>query len=333
MVSDIPVDINELFGDRGTSMKRLFLTVAAISIVMVVIAGLGTLLISRTIVAQSKVDAVSSTAKGVALALSEQINLLNTMLDKMAQDPEVVSAVVQNNPALLAAAAKKLENHFPGVLSVKFLLASQLDPSKPTVTDLSFADLEMARKTFEANQSTAIQGDINVDRHLAIARRIMQNNTVIGVVLAGVEYDFIDRILSAIPIEKGYIELKQGKLILSSTGKKSGTDEIDSLPITVPNTEWQLYFENNSVTEAVEMSLLTGIILIPALIVALSFTIGYRKISDALSEDVAWIIKAFKDIVTEKPLGEYPVKFPEIKNITSTLYQFKRIVSDKSFEI
>ncbi|MBK8814704.1 MAG: hypothetical protein IPN42_03985 [Methylococcaceae bacterium] len=314
-------------------MKRLFLTIAVISIVMVVITGLGTLLISRTIVAQSKVDAVSSTAKGVALALSEQINLLNTMLDKMAQDPEVVSAAVQKNPALLAAAARKLENHFPGALSVKFLLASQLDPSKPSESDLSFADLDMARKTFEANQPTAIQGDIKVDRHLAIARRIMQNNAVIGVVLTGVEFDFIDRILSATPIEKGYIELKQGKLILASTGKKIGTDEIDGLPIQVPNTDWQLFFENNSVTEAVEMSLLTGIILIPVLVVALAFTTGYRKMSDFLSEDLAWVIKAFKDIVTEKPLGDYPVKFPEMKQVITTLSQFKRIVSDKSFEI
>jgi phosphomannomutase / phosphoglucomutase len=314
-------------------MERLLYIIAAISVMMVIIAGSGTLLISRTIVAQSKVDAVSSTAKGVALALSEQINLLNNMLDKMAQDPDVVLAVAQKNPELLAAAAKKLESHLPGVLSIKFLLADEKDPNKPITTDMSFADVVMARKTFEENQPTAIQGDINVDRHLAIARRVMQNNTAIGVILAGVNYDFISRILSATPLEKGYIELKQGKLVLASTGTKIGKEEIYTPPIPVPNTDWELFFENTGVTGVIEFSLIIGIILIPVLIVALAFTMGYRKISDALSEDVAWIIKAFKDIVTEKPLGEYPIKFPEMKTVITTLSQFKRIVNDKWFEI
>lgn len=306
---------------------------ALISVVMVMIAGAGALLISRTIVAQSKVDAVSSTAKGVALALSEEINVLKSMLDKMSQDPDVVNALLQQDPEALTSASQKLQVHIPGALSVKFLLPEQVDPSKPVKTDFSFADLDMAIKAFKSDQPAAIQGDINIDRHLAITRRIMQNNQSIGIVLVGVEYGFIERILNAMPIEKGYIELKQGKLTLASTGKKAGRDEIDTPPIRVPNTEWELFFENNTVTEAVEVSLLTGIILIPVLVVALVFTTGYRKLSDALADDAAWVVKSFKDIVTEKPLSEYPVKFPEMKLIISTLSQFKRIVSDKSFEI
>ena len=52
---------------------------------------------------------------------------------------------------------------------------------------------------------------MGADRHLAIARKIMQNNAAVGVVLAGVNFDFISRILSATPLEKGYIELRQDK--------------------------------------------------------------------------------------------------------------------------
>lgn len=314
-------------------MRRLFFIMASISVFMVILAASGTLLISRTIVSQSKVDAVSSTAKGVALALSEQINLLNTMLDKMAQDPDVVTAVAQKNPALLAAADKKLENLLPDVSSVKFLHADDKAPSNTTKTDMSIADFEMARKTFESNQSAAIQGDIKTDRHLAITRRIMQGNKAIGVVLVGFNYEFIDRILSATPLEKGYIELKQGKLVLAATGEKNGQDEISTPPIPVHNTDWELYYVNNSITGVIEFSLIIGIILIPVLIVALVFTTGYRKISTFLSEDVAWVIKAFKDIVTEKPLGDYPVYLDEMKYVITTLSQFKRIVNDKWFEI
>ncbi len=314
-------------------MGRLFYIMAAISVFMVLIAGSGAILISKTIVAQSKVDAVSTTAKSISLALSEQVNLLNSFLDKMAQDSDVKAAVAQKKPELLTNAAKKLENHFPGILSVKFLLLDNKDSNnKAENPAMSFADLQMAQKTFESDQQAAIQGDINVDRHLAIARKITENNVTIGVVLAGVNYDFIERILSATPLEKGYIELRQGKLSLATTGKKNTGDETGNPPVHVPGTEWELVYDNENGGGFIELSLLSGIILIPALIVVLAFVTGYRKISDLLKDDTTLVIKAFKDIVTEKPLGEYPVKLSEMNRVISTLSQFKRIVGEKLFE-
>ena len=314
-------------------MLRMFYVMAGLCVFMVLLAGAGTLLISNTIVAQSKVDAVSSAAKGIALALSEQINLLNSMLDKMAQDPEVVDAVRQNNPALLENAAKKLESHFPGIISVKFLLLSDLQVNQGSTSAMGFADSDMARKTFEANQPTTIQGEANAERHLAIARRIMHDNMAVGVVLAGVKYDFINRILTATPLEKGYIELKQGKLLLASSGKKMKEDDIDNPPVGVPNTGWDLYYENTDENSVIEISLLIGIILIPALVVALAFATGFRKVSALIADDVAWVIKSLKEIVTEKPLGDYPVKLDDLKLIITTLAQFKKVVNDKWFEI
>jgi hypothetical protein len=77
---------------------------------------------------------------------------------------------------------------------------------------MGFADIEMAKKTFTRDQVTAIQGDVDADRHLAIASRIMQNNTAIGVVRL-IEYDFLSRILAATALEKGDFESRQVKRI------------------------------------------------------------------------------------------------------------------------
>ncbi len=310
-------------------MQRLVSILAAICVAMVLIAGSGAFLLSKIFIAQSKVDAVSAVAKGVSLTLSEQINLLNSLLDKMAQNPDLINVVAQNNPELLASAEKRLADHFPGILSIKILLPDVTDTSKKTNADMSFADLDMARKTFEQNQTTAIQGDVGVDRHLAIARRIVQNNAVIGVVLAGINYDFISKMFSNTTVEKGYIELRQDKLVLATSGEKHGEEEIDNNPISVPNTDWKLYYDNSSTA----FSLMVGVVLIPALVVALGFVTGYRKLSNLLSEDMAWLTKALKDIVTEKPLGDYPVKLGETRSLIATLAQFKRVVNDKWFEI
>lgn len=300
---------------------------------MVVIAGSGAFLMSKMFIAQSKVDAVAAVAKGVSLTLSEQVNLLNSMLDKMVQDPEVINTAAQNNPGLLANALTKLANHFPGILSIKFLLPENKYPiNKPNVA-MGYADLEMARKTFTNDQLTAIQGDVGSGRHLAIARRIMQNDTAIGVVLVGLSYDFINRALSATTLEKGYVELRQGVLVLASAGKKRDQKEIDNGPINVPNTDWQLYYENSAAASLGEISLMVGIVLVPTLAVALGFVTGYRKLSDILSQDLAWVMKALKDILTEKPLGDYPIKLSEISIVVSTLAQFKRAVNEKRLEI
>ncbi|NOS75656.1 MAG: hypothetical protein HOP36_14220 [Methyloglobulus sp.] len=314
-------------------MKWLVSQLAVICVLMVIFSGFGAFLLSTIFIAQSKVDAVTSITKGVSLTLSEQVSLLNSVLDKMAQDPEIINAAAQNNPDLLANALKKLENHFPGVQSIKFLLPEGRNPNTTNVANMGYADLDMAKKTFTKDQVSAIQGDVDTDRHLAIARRIMQNDVPVGVVLVGLNYDFINRILAATDLEKGYIELRQGKLTLASVGKKITEDELEDDAIPVPNTDWQLYYENNTGTSIGEYSLMISIVLIPALAVALGFVIGYRKLSGLLAEDMSWVTKAFKDILTEKPLGDYPVKITEIKHIISTLAQFKRVLKDKSFDI
>lgn len=314
-------------------MKRMVAILAGVCVLMVIIAGSGAFLLSNIFISQSKVDAVSAAAKGVSLSLSEQVVLLNSILDKMVQDPEVINAVAQNNPELMANAEKKLAEHFPGILSIKFILPGANDPEGVTTKGMSFADLDIAKKTFEKNQPTAIQGDSAENRHLAIARRIMQNDTAVGVVLVGVSFDFIGKILAATPLEKGYLELRQDKLQLGATGKKPDQEGFDNDPVKVPNTEWELFYENSESAGVIEFSLMFAVVLLPALAVALGFVTGYRKLSNLLSEDMSWLTKAFKDIVTEKPLGDYPVKLGETRSLITTLAQFKRVVSDKSFDI
>jgi phosphomannomutase/phosphoglucomutase len=315
-------------------MKRLVAMIATVCVLMVIIAGSGAFLLSNMFIAKSKVDAVAGIAKGVSLTLSEQVSLLNSMLDKMVQDPEIVSAAVQNNPELLANAIKKIEMHFPGASSVKFLLPQSNDPNGQVAPSMGFADLGMAKKTFNEDQMSAIQGEAATDRHLAIARRVMENGVARAVVLVGLNYDFVDRILVATHLEKGAIELRQGNLVLSSIGSKQDeNDVLDENPIQVPNTDWQLFYNSREGASMGEYALMVSIILIPAMAVALGFVTGYRKFSDLVAEEMSWLGKAFKDIVTGKPIGDYPVKLGETRSLISTMAQFKRVVNDKSFNV
>ncbi len=312
-------------------MKKLFSVLAAISVAMVLIAGSGAYLISKTLIAQSKVDAVSSAAKGMATTLSLQISLFERLLEKMAQDPDVVNTVIQNNPALIAVAEKKLADRFPDIIHIKIITADQIKSGLNTNPDLSFADQQMVKQTFAKEQLSAIQGEGN-DRHLSITRRIIQNNTAIAVILAGIRYDFINTSVANVSLEKGYLELRQDKLVLATAGEKKEEISSDNPSISVGNTDWKIYLGNNGMPNFLEFSLIFSMTLIPALVVALGFVTGYRKFTDTLRAELSWVIKAVKDILIDKPLGNYPIKLQEVNMVITTLAQFKRVVTEKKFD-
>lgn len=311
-------------------MGKYFIVLALIATGAVLVSGSSTMLSSKMIINNAKKDALDSILKTEALALAEQINLLSSFIDQQVRNPEVITAINQNNPELMAQAADKVRASLPGVHTLYFL--SVADKEKAGVnSQISFADLAMLKNAFEKQQPAAIQGD-ETNRYLAIARPVSFNNTVIGVVLAGLSYDFVERSLSG--INTGYVELRQDKLVLASAGKKSEDSGLDeNEPVNVPNTIWQLYYESPASANLGETSLMTGIVLIPALCVVLGVVIVHRLLSKTLSEDMSWITRGLKDAMSGKSVPHYPVKLNETKVVISTLGQFNRIVNDKSFEI
>ncbi len=160
-------------------MVRLFSLLSAFAVLMILTAGAGVYWISATQIAQSKQDSAEAVAKSVALGITAQINLLTNTLEKMAQDPEVLAAVTSADAAQLTSVAAKLEQHLPGILKVRLLLPGVSELDDKSVPKMGYADLDMVRETFTKNQLPAVQGDIGPDRHLAITRRIMQNDQVV----------------------------------------------------------------------------------------------------------------------------------------------------------
>jgi C4-dicarboxylate-specific signal transduction histidine kinase len=145
-------------------------------------------------------------------------------------------------------------------------------------------------------------------------------------------YDFIQRAMAG--INTTYVELRQDKLVLATTGSKSNKTELEEdAPINVPNTLWQLYYQSPTSASIGETSVLTGIVIVPALLVVLAFVVVYRLLSKTLREDMSWVTRGLKDAMTGKAVPNYPAKLNETKVVISTLSQFNRVVNDKSFEI
>lgn len=311
-------------------MARLFSWLAAFVVSMTLMAGFGVYWQSRADIAGAQQDAAIAIAKGAAASVSVKVDMFNTILDKMAQDSEVLTAIAIANPSMMAAVATKLEQHLPGALKIRLLLpgVSELDDTyKPP---MGFADLDMVRETFTKNQPPAIQGE-KQERHLAIARQITQNNQVIGVILASLDYQFINDSLAAVATKDVYLELNQEKSVLASVGKKIESEQLESNQINVANTGWTLHYLLAGSDAMVDLSIVANT-LIPALFVMLAFFVGYRKLADILAQDLNTLMKAFKDMITSTLQGNYAFQLSEMSAIMSGLMQFKRVLDKGDYD-
>ncbi|WAK01971.1 phosphomannomutase/phosphoglucomutase [Methylobacter sp. YRD-M1] len=307
-------------------MERIFAWLSAVVILMILSAGAGVYWISASEVAQAKQSAATAQAQGVALALSEQIAARQRILDKLAQDPEVLAAVSSTDPALLSAVASTLEKQVPDALKIRVLLPGASGLDEKSVPRMGYADLDMVRETFAKNQPAAIQGDQGPDRHLAMTSRIMRNDQAVGVMLASLNYDFINKSLQAMPAKGSYLELRQAALVLGSSGDQAAGELDANEKIDVAHADWQLHYRYSTDADVHELSMIAGLILIIALFAALAFFAGYRKLSERLDQDISIVLKAFKDMITHKSLGNYPVYLSQMQGVIPTLAQYKRVM-------
>jgi phosphomannomutase / phosphoglucomutase len=323
-------------------MERLFSILTFTAVLMILIAGTGVYLSSKIVVAQAKEAAALSSAKGAAQTLSDQIKLIDSALDKIAQDPEVIAAINSADSRTLSAMATRVEKYFPAARKIRLLPVGVIEPDEVNVPRMGFGDLDMVKATFQDNPLPAIQGDAGPDRHLAITRKILQNNQTVGVVLASLSFDFIDQSLKNAAVDNAYMEIRQEKLALASIGEKSGSDE-DFNKINIADTSWELYYPDPKNTSLGQAIATFGFIIIPALFALATFFICYRQLSVLLRQDLDWIYQAFKDVLTDRPKGSYPVTLTGMDTVIASMVRFNREVekqgllaskqSDDDFEL
>ncbi len=314
-------------------MVRLFSLLSAFAVLMIVAVGAGVYWIGAAKITQAKQDSAATVAKSVGLSITAQINLLSDTLEKMARDPEVLTAVTSADAGQLTPMAEKLEKHIPDILKIRLLLPGVSELDDKSVPKMGYADLDMVRESFSKNQLPSIQGDNGPDRHLAITRRIMQDGQAVGVILASLNYSFINKTLQAAELKDGHLELKQAALVLGSAGTPVEPGQTDDAPIKVANTGWELHYQPADSTGNTELSIVAGIIVFSALLAVLAFVMGYRRLSSLLTQDLGSVLKACKDLMTNKLQGTYPVNLAEMNAVISTLVQFKRVMDQDDFVV
>ncbi len=305
----------------------MFSVLTLTAVLMVLLAGGGIYLSSKVIIAQAKEEAALASAQQVSQTLSKQISLLESSLDKMAQDPDVLAAVAHADAGTLNSTASRLEKYLPGVRKIRLFPVGTIEADQANAPRMGYGDLDMVKGTFQENPLPAIQGDIGPDRHLAITRKILQGNQTVGVILASMSFDFINQNLKDAVTGDNYMELRQAKLVLSNVGNKGESEDFKQ--INVPNSSWELYYRDPASGNLGSLGVILGFMVIPALLVLGVFYVCYRQLSVMLTQDQDWLLQAFKDVLTDKPKGSYPVSLNGMNGVIASMVRFNREVEKR----
>jgi phosphomannomutase/phosphoglucomutase len=312
-------------------MVRIFSVLGILAVSLILLVGGGVYWFSKAQISQANEQARTSLAKGIAFNLSGHINVLNQMLDQMAENPDLIEAVKTTNQLAMKGIASKMQNYLPGAMIIRILIPDSATVDKVNVPNMGFADLDLVQETAQKHQPAVVQG-ADQHRHLAIARQIKDRGRVIGVILASLQYDFLKKNINALVPRQSLAILKQDKVVLHSSGDKSLTETSSAEEISIPGTNWIIQFWDNNQLNWSDLSIISAIILIPLLFAALAFLFGFRRITAMLREDMSSVVKVVKDLMTNKPLGNYPITLNEMRASISTLVQFKRVLEHEGGE-
>jgi phosphomannomutase / phosphoglucomutase len=305
-------------------MGRIFSIIATLSAVMVLLAGMGAYWFSTASAKSAEMDAANSVANSLAVSLSLQLDILQKSVDGLAQSPDVIAALSSGNPEIIEATADKLQTAIPHILRLRLLLPNINEMDKSQNPPMGFGDLEMVHSTLTGKPKPVIQGNAE-DRHLAITSAVSNGQQVVGVVLASLTPNLAQQIIAKTPSYNGLIEVKQDQLVLGSIGDVSKKNDNPNR-IEVANSRWKIDAWIDTSTSLTDFGVLSGIILIPALLACLAFFVGYRKLNDYFHQDQGSILKAAKDLLQGKTVGNYPMQLSELQPIIAAMVQFKRVI-------
>jgi len=305
-------------------MVRIFSILAIVAVLMPLIAGGGIYWVSQSDLNQAKEQSTESLAQGVTLTISNHINDLQETIATMAQSSDVIAAIESDDPRQMKSTALMLEQFMPNIMSIRILPATVTNLDNSRVPHMGNADLILVQDTLSKKQAAVIQGQ-GENRHLAITAAIKTGDKASGVILASLKYQPLQSILNSPYLSSSLIELKQQNASLAKTRSVSGEVVLDK-QLKIPHTSWSLHYTSTGPVSSSSFSTMIAIIAIPVFIIGLALFIAYRNTTNLLRQDLGTILKAVKDLFSNKTIGSYPLHFTEMKTLISSMVQFKRVL-------
>lgn len=306
-------------------MSKYFALLLSVSILMILAAGGGAYWVAAKEVEQARREAAAAMVNCIATRITTHIDSINAILDNMGRDPRLIAAIQTGDKTQLNHFVAQFEPLLPGIMKLRLLLPGENSLDQNATPAMGFADVDMVRESFSSTQPPMVQGE-ETNRHLAIARRIQIDQRTAAVFLASLKFDFLHTaLLSQEQLPSPFIELQQDGVSLATVGDAEWKETSANAKSAIPQTQWLLKYWYPPNQEFHENGILWAVIVLPILVAALLFGLGYRRFIVILRGDQSNILRFIKDLLSEKTQGNYPVHLDELRVIISSVMQFKRI--------
>jgi len=274
-----------------------------------------------------------SLVKSYSQQLEQSMNHYVAVMDLSVKEPELISALRQNNELELNKRESLLAYMFPSALRIKILPPDFDEPDNSMNPPISYACLDLIHKAVSGKKSTVethLLGKSN--QHIDIARSINDHNgQPLGTLLVTLPVQAIKQALNKTSANGGLLELQQtvkGKtIVVARRGDASTKQGEPSVQIPVNNTLWKLaYWSDSEVSlEGNNALLYWGVVLAIWLTFTLMLFLQYRRVYKAMLNDQVMIIKLVRDIQHGEISQAYPIA---LKNCLGAMEQLRMIAGD-----
>ncbi len=304
------------------NLGRVMGTTGVVVCLIVVMYGFAVFILGSVRETESHRYFLESSAQSVAKSLQRQTSAYAQIADNLSRTPRVAMLLEIGDELQLEAEAASLGDLIPGILTVRLLPSNLMKPDQSKTPHMGFADLEMVRMAAKEIPKPMVHAYRTPNGHIAIARRVMMDDRVVGVVLFSISTDSLSRALTSANV-LGAVQVNQGSLNLASAGDSALTTDPETGTVPVAGTDWQIrYWVPTSIYSGWLALLVASLLTI--MLVSLVFVYSSRWLKRLVLNDQAVIAKLAHALLSGKIQGNYPVKLKEFESLVSKITLLKR---------
>lgn len=300
------------------SLKRWLSCLLGGMLVTLILSSGGVYLLAWQKSKESESRAWAEYAQASVRQIQSRTQDLSAWLEGLARDPKLLEGLVSGSE--VKAAEQRLARIVPAAVQVRILPRTDRWQEAGYLA-LGFADLDLVHQAETGNPPPAVHGFGAPGRHVALARAIRWEDRVIGVILARVDFAWLQQALPTPSM--GAIALYQGGLPLVYRGDTVFQALPPTGTVSIPGTLWQVKYW----TPAPRWQAWMGSIFILTVALGLTYLMVWwvlRNYARAIEQDRNTLFTLANDLIAGTVQGDYPLALRELEPLLDRLLQLQR---------
>ena len=299
------------------TIDRLVMRTFLIASILLAIATAATHFMSTMRANDFRTQQTTITANGLAGQASAIINSYNGIMNALANDAGVVSAIASDSAR--TAKEQELSALFPSAARIKLLTTGPHEVDNTITPQLGYACIAMVEQA--EKQKGIVSAEVhqlgNTHQHIDLVQRIMSSDgqTVAGTLLISLKVPEFKNVIGKTNLGSGYMELRQYTgnefVALIKNGNNSLASSDPDAIVNVAGTTWKVAYwgeEMNWSLLSPEQTMVWGVILGSVLLLAMVSFAFKKTLNNTIRNDLVVIINLVKDIASGKLKSNYNVR-------------------------